>query len=151
MMLWGAFRYLSSITRASLSTTGIVFVSLEFALRPLQVLQIKSTSIGIRHFYDIISYFRASRSCRVHCRKLKTVPVVHRHVLVSYINVPSIMVRLERYLKASQSIISLSLIFFGTPCKFDRGQLCKPISWPSYQCTVSRRRLIHRSVIRKLK
>ena len=49
----------------------------------------------------------------MHCRKLKTVPVVHRHVLVSYINVPSIMVRLERYLKAPQSIISLSFIFFG--------------------------------------
>ena len=31
----------------------------------------------------------------MHCRKLKTVPVVHRHVLVLYINVPSIMVRLE--------------------------------------------------------
>ena len=63
----------------------------------------------------IRAYCRASRSCRVHCRKLKTVPVVHRHVLVYYISVPSIMVRLERYLKAPQSIISLSCTFLGHP------------------------------------
>ena len=37
--------------------------------------------------------------------KLKTVPVIYRHDLVSFISVPSIMVRLERYLKAPKSII----------------------------------------------
>ena len=42
----------------------------------------------------------------LHCRKMKMVPGVPRHVLVSYISEPSIMVRLKEYLKTSQSINS---------------------------------------------
>ena len=52
----GRFRYLFSCTmilvtpiqdtRANLGTIGTVYMSLECALQPLQVLQIKSTSIG---------------------------------------------------------------------------------------------------------
>ena len=45
----------------------------------------------------------------------KPVPVVPRHALVSYISVPSIMIRLKGYLYALQSIILLWEICFGTP------------------------------------
>ena len=47
---------------------------------------------------------RFCRGCLKHCRDTKAVPVVPIHALVSYISVPSIMVRLKRYLKALQSI-----------------------------------------------
>ena len=51
----------------------------------------------------------------VHCRKMKMVPGVPRHVLVSYTSEPSNMVRLKEYIKANESIISLCSIFLGHP------------------------------------
>ena len=60
---------------------------------------------------DVGFICRTCKGCRAHSRDTKTIPVVPRLALVSYISVPSIMVRLEKYLKAPQSIISLSFIF----------------------------------------
>ena len=56
------------------------------------------------------------RGCRVQCRVTKIVPLVHKPTLVSYKNVPSIIVRSKQSLKAPKSQISLSGIFFETPC-----------------------------------
>ena len=67
---------------------------------------------------DVGIICRTCKGCRAHSRDTKVIPVVPRLALVSYISVPSIMVRLERYLKAPQSIISLSCTFFETPCTF---------------------------------
>ena len=47
-----------------------------------------TNKVNTMPYYDISLYCRACRSCRVHCRKLKTVPVAHRHILVSYRSVP---------------------------------------------------------------
>ena len=58
-----------------------------------------------------------------HSRDTKTIPVVPRLVLVSYVSVTSIMLRLERYLKARQSIISQSCTFFEAPCSILDGKL----------------------------
>ena len=43
---------------------------------------------------------RACRVCLVHCRGTKIVHLVHIPTLVSYINVPSIIVRSKQHLKA---------------------------------------------------
>ena len=56
------------------------------------------------------------RGCRVQCRVTKIVPLVHKPTLVSYKNVPSIIVRSKQSLKAPKSQISLSGIFFEAPC-----------------------------------
>ena len=61
----------------------------------------------------VIDYY--CRGCRVHCRVTKIVSLVHRPTLVSYINVPSIIVRSKQSLEAPKSQISLSGIFFETP------------------------------------
>ena len=44
----------------------------------------------------------------------KTLPIVSRHTLVSYINVPGNMVRHKKLLKAPKRLISLILIFLDT-------------------------------------
>ena len=49
----------------------------------------------------------------VHCRVTKIVPLVQRPTLVSYINVPSVIVRSKQ---SPKSQISLSGIFFEAPC-----------------------------------
>ena len=61
---------------------------------------------------DVGFICRTCKGCRAHSRDTKMIPLVPRLALVSYISVPSIMVRLEGYLKAPQSIISLSYTFF---------------------------------------
>ena len=43
---------------------------------------------------------RACRDCMVHCKGTKIVPLVHITTLVSYINVPSIIVRSKQHPKA---------------------------------------------------
>ena len=78
------------------------------------------------------------RGCRVQCRVTKIVPLVHKPTLVSYKNVPSIIVRSKQSLKAPKSQISLSGIFFETPCTLRTFPLIKVLITPSNQVPQTR-------------
>ena len=114
LILLGAYRYLSSFTmilgaliqdtRACLGSIGTFLwpmVCLTAPTRPTQEANInKPQYIKAQMLHDVNSFCRAFRGCRAHCRKTKTVSVVLRHALVSCLNVPSTMVKTEKYLQA---------------------------------------------------
>ena len=66
--------------------------------------------------HEVSSFCRAFKGNRVHCRDTQMFPVVPRHTLASNTKDPLRIKRHKRLLWALKPLISLSGIFFETPC-----------------------------------